>query len=877
MAVLTANDFAQQMIAQARVLQPSFSGEVGTPERAIIDTVAQSLADNQIDLTGLQGALDVDSKFGASLDRFTALFGFQRQQPAAATGYVVFSRPTPAPATVTIPIGATVQSNASATQYTTTSSGSIAQGASSSGAMPIQAVVTGTNGNTAANTLTQIVGATPIPGVTAVTNPNALTNGFDSEDDNTYKVRFKNTWARNLAGTQDQFLALALAGTFTTKASAIGTQSRYQEYVQVPSYDDQGNLAGTNVPTQNTLGVQGAWTTALSAIPYAKQIFTNVQTYVSNGQQGAAQFFYRPGTDFQFNYPPLITGDVVRTIQTTVNGNQTVGGGGTLIVNGTQQFPTSGTLIVGGQLVTYTGLNSSPISFTGCSACTVTNNQPVYLVPASSGVRPNFTLNNVFNPNSPTTIPGLQATAPGNILLTEFSYVSSASRNDLPRNVNNAVDIYVDGSNDVQSSCVFLANATNQIFNTNAGSPWYYENYRRDGNPSKRPQIGNYITPLFQSPVDSLPNTITISGQNFYLGFHYWLIHETDSLSYSIRARDGVEWDLSLLGDLGGFPAPATPALAATYLAPYFPLGGNNISALTGSAVEVDNYQYDSNIVSLQASMESARQITTDVLVHRATMRYFKLDVTVMYSPHSNPNVVNAAIGTAVQAYLNQQYFGTVVQLSTLLEVIHEVFGVENVRWSNDLPLIPNLIRVYETDINGTPLHGTSVDRLVTGPSSTELQTLYVVGGPQGTFTLSWTDSILPGGHTMTTTPISFTDTTGTPVTAATIQTAIRAAATGLGVVSGIYNNISVALDGRPTTNVPRPITSFTITYGATGIPVLPSVSQTITSSTYAFDGDFFLQDNELPTLPQAATATDTLPGLIIRPRAENTFYRPGS
>lgn len=893
MATLTANDFAAQMVAQARVLDPSFSGEVGTPERAIIDTVAQSLADSQVDLAGVQGALDIDSKYGTNLDRFTALFGFQRQQAAAATGYVTFSRITPALQTTTIPSGTTLQASTNPdgtgtpVQYTTTASGSIAINATTSGAIPIQAVVTGSVGNAAANTITAMVGNPP-PGVTSVTNPNALTNGTDPEDDNSYKVRFKNTWARNLAGTSSQYLALALSGAFTTKANVIGVQSRYQEYVQVPDYDDAGFLEGTQyigqVPpgNQDMLGIQGQWTTPLSLIPYAKQIFTDVQTFVSNGQQGAAQYYYRPGTDFQFNYPALITGDVIREVATVVNASGVISAGGNLIVESVTGLPTSGTLLVVNRAgivpteVSYTGLTTSPESaFTGINTgITVAEGDPVYLVPLVTQVAPNFTLLNVFNPPSPSVIPGLQALAPGDIILTEFSYVSSASRNDINHNVTNAIDVYVDGANDMLASAVFLPSA-NQIFNINPNSPWYYENFRRDGEPTKRPQVNNYMTPLYQSPLDGLPSTINIGGANYYLGVHYWLVHEIDTLGGSIRARDGIEWSAYLEGDTGDFPPPTNA------LAPYYPTGSLTFAgqALTpGTVVEVDDYLFDANIPTLQASIEAARQITTDALVHKAVIRYFKLDITVIYSANANFTAVNVAIGTAVQAYMQNQYFGTIIQLSTLLEVIHQVSGVDNVRWSNDLPIVPDLIRVLETDINGDPLHGASIDRLLTDPSDLgETQTLYIVGNPQGTFRLSWTDPALPGPtHTVTTDAISFTDATGAPVSATVIEDYINLAMIAASVPSGVYYPITVTQDVRPTTNVSSPIISFTLTYGAPGTPYLPSITQTITASTYAFDEDFLLLDDQLPSLAVNALATDTVPGMIIRPRAQSSFYRPG-
>ena len=126
----------------------------------------------------------------------------------------------------------------------------------------------------------------------------------------------------------------------------------------------------------------------------------------------------------------------------------------------------------------------------------------------------------------------------------------------------------------------------------------------------------------------------------------------------------------------------------------------------------------------------------------------------------------------------------------------------------------------------------------------------------------------------MTTSAIPFFNADGTPVTAATIQTAIRAAEPVS--TSGIYHNITVTEDTRPAINVAQPIRSFTLTFGATGQPQLPSVTQTITSSDYAFDSDYFLLDDELPSLPNAAADGDTVPGVIIRPRAQSTFFRPG-
>jgi hypothetical protein len=955
MTILTANDFAAQMVAQLRVLEPSISAEVGTPERKIIDTVAQALADNQVDLSGLGAATDINSKYGSVLDQFTALFGFARQSATSASGYVVFSRNTPAPAAINIPVGATVQSNTSTSQglfmqYTATAGGSIPQGDTDSTPILVTCTSSGMIGNANANTLTQIIGTPLVQGVTSVTNPAPITGGLNLESDDAYKVRFQNTIFRTLAGTVDQYLAIALSTAFSTKANVVGPISKYQEYIQVPDVDDAGFLNGTSyannsilpsgvvIPVAGTGGVQNQWTSSVSSIPYAKDIYIDPPPFLSNGQVSAGQYFFRLGTDFEFNYPPTILGDAYRENE------------------------------------------------------------------SSTSVAPNFTFLNIFNPSSGVADANLQSAAPGQVLLAEYSYLSGASRNSISHNVQNAVDVYVDGANPTQASTVTLSGYG--IFTTTFTDALYVENFRRDGQPTKRPIPGNFFTALYQEPLVSLPLSVTIGTNIYYLGVHYWLVHEIDSIGGSIRARDGIEWSAFLNADPGGFPYPTGAlypidavgdTIAYNPLAPYTP-GAGSPPPLPGTVtlssypaqtqIEVDNFEYDGNIVTLQAAMEGARQITTDVLVHQARTRYFKFDVTVMYTPQANFAVSNAAASTSLQAYMNNQFFGSVIQLSDVLDVIHQTSGIDNVRWSNDLPSVPTKIRAIECDAFGDPLHVPTIDRVFAGSTTTvETQRLYVAGGtssyevaslstvgtitggtfkilltwngdtyttgsiaptataatiatavqaavdangvplpssvvvgslgPLGTsnvvltfqgamvgpitwaiassltgagsvqvvrsspgtlaggvgwgpsdfFQLNWTD--VGNSVNFTSNPITFNN-----MTSATVQAAIRAGTGYPG--SGMYHNITVSQDNWQT-NPLYPIVSFLLTYSANGTPYLPAVSAiNVTQSPYDYDADFFLRDAELPSLPLAALSTDSAIGIIVRPRAQNTFVRPG-
>jgi hypothetical protein len=97
-------------------------------------------------------------------------------------------------------------------------------------------------------------------------------------------------------------------------------------------------------------------------------------------------------------------------------------------------------------------------------------------------------------------------------------------------------------------------------------------------------------------------------------------------------------------------------------------------------------YLFDQNVSDLQAITEKNKQVTQDVLVHRAKLRYFRPIVTIMYTLGATRSTVDASIAAALGVFYQNQYFGSTVQLSDVLQVIHNVPGVDNVRWTNDSP-----------------------------------------------------------------------------------------------------------------------------------------------------------------------------------------------
>jgi hypothetical protein len=790
------------MVAQLRLLDPSISAEIGTPERKIIDTVAQNLYENQIDLDSLSAGLDIDSKYGAQLDRFLSIFGFARQKATFATGFVTFSRTTAANVDIRIPAGSTIQAPALSPDqintgdvqnadviFSTLYDVTLSTGSTSSDPVPVRSTVAGTIGNVAAERISAPVG-NPIFGITSVTNETATKGGKDSESDEEFKVRFKNTVFRNLAGTEDQYMALAIATAYTTRANVVGPQSHYREYVQIPSAADNANWdVDGNGSAEPGNGNAGEYTTALSTIPYAKYIYAvEFPAFVSNGQAGISQAFFRQDSDFIFNSPPTAAGDTFR--------------------------------------ISSVGLD---------------------LAAASAPLRPNVTFKNVYLGADGT----VEAVRPGDVVLLEYSYMSEASRNSVSTGIDNAIDVFIDGGNIATASTVTVRPTTATAFIDSPNSKFHYENFRRVGQPEKRPLIGNVLMPMFWQPMTDVPEQIIIGTVTYFKGVHYWAVEDTSSLGGTIRSRAGIEWSTKQNGkaqsDNTSDPSLYTGKIVTD------PSG----DPVGGQAVEVDLYSYDRNIVDLQAALEGSRQITTDALAHRAKKRYFKLDVTVMYTPGVSTADVNLSIREAVDGFLRSQYFGSAIQLSDLLSVIHNVTGVDNVRWSNETnTTVPT--RIWETDASGLPLTNIVADRVQVGTASRpEIQGLYLSGQPtSGSVVFRW------GGNNST---------------ALTIPNFTQAnLLTTLNTMPGL-GSIAVTEDTRTATGVRYPMRSFRISWASIGngsrelITPLPSG---LAGGPYILKNDFFLRDDELAALPTDTQPGDTVAGLIIRPRAQNTWVR---
>jgi uncharacterized phage protein gp47/JayE len=158
---------------------------------SVVRTLAESLAreyavvSRQLELV-YQSAF-VDTAEGRDLDQVVALVGVERRGRTFASGEVVFSRSTPAPADIFIPEGTLVSTGeAPAVTVATTDDRTLRTGTLSVAA-PVQAQVEGPGGVAPAGSLTVI--QRPILGVESATNPQAMTFGGAEESDESLRRR----------------------------------------------------------------------------------------------------------------------------------------------------------------------------------------------------------------------------------------------------------------------------------------------------------------------------------------------------------------------------------------------------------------------------------------------------------------------------------------------------------------------------------------------------------------------------------------------------------------------------------------------------------------------------------------------------------------
>lgn len=233
----TPDVVAKEILAKLAITAPGFSLELGTPERKIVDAAAEAISEAYIDQYLVGSLLDLESKAGLELEQWVGIFGFGRLQGRKATGVVRIELNNASPQDINIALGSqfytrqSLPSTGSPLYFSSTQAVIIPAG-SYVVDVPVECTVVGTAGNVPPDT---IVYVGDILGATSVTNLQSFTGGVDTETDDELRQRFKNTFMRNVAGTEDFYLGLCYQNKNVSKATCFGPVKKYATQIKVTS------------------------------------------------------------------------------------------------------------------------------------------------------------------------------------------------------------------------------------------------------------------------------------------------------------------------------------------------------------------------------------------------------------------------------------------------------------------------------------------------------------------------------------------------------------------------------------------------------------------------------------------------------------------
>jgi len=713
----TPTEIADQMVKALSITEPDLDTGVGTPIRKVLDVVSEAIAEAYVDRYLLQYQYDIDSKSGADLDAFVALFGFARLPAKRASGAILLQRSSPAPSSIFVPAGSQVATVDSPPIVVQTAAPAVFPQGAITASVAVQAVVGGSNGNLSSNLLIRWM--TPIEGIVAVTNPAPLTGGADAETDDQLKERFRRSIFRNLAGTEDMFLGIALNDDNVTGATVIGPSERWREQIQVTS--------GTAVST----------ITSPSVLSYTLNNASNT-TPISIGTVAAH---------------PYVPGDIV--VISGVLGN--------LAANGTFRVKTVG----GSTTFTLSKLDGSgDVAGTGAyTAATGTVKQSdrakwIYdtgyafgsNIDAGAILTPgvHYTLNTATIPPTVTSIDPVNC--PDGIYDLTYNYCPTSSRNDPPVGITNRIDVYTDGARPRVATETSILDG--RIIVTDYGTTLAFHRWKRpDGT---YPTIGHAIMRLSFPPVIDVPNTLPAIGTMVAPteGTNWWLLNEVREPFQGYASYSAIEFDNITLPTFKNLASStnANPTVLQTSGAHIFTVGmrviienhavntaangvhtvtavpdsthitidaiGNGIGTASGTISIFHpvspGYTYNAIPRDVQVKTEAWRILGTDLVSHHGNQFNLKIYAAVILKPGYTVAAIQSAVNTAVTSYLATLKFGGILQISDLSNAIGDVTGIDAVRLLNSSDMTGALTI---TTSAGTPIQVTTsvAHGLVTG------------------------------------------------------------------------------------------------------------------------------------------------------------------
>lgn len=220
MLIKTFNQLVSEMVAHAQASSNSLIRfSPGSILRAVIEAVAGVLLWLQSLVMHVLAKSRASTSTGGDLDSWMADFGLTRLPPInASCSAMRFSRNS-AEQEALIPVDATVESSDGTKKYSVVADNNNSDYDPNRGGyvipvgilsmyVPVRAITEGSAGNAAVGEVDTLT--TAIPGVDAVTNTAAITDGLDAETDSAFRERFRNTM-KSLSKATEPAIAAAIS------------------------------------------------------------------------------------------------------------------------------------------------------------------------------------------------------------------------------------------------------------------------------------------------------------------------------------------------------------------------------------------------------------------------------------------------------------------------------------------------------------------------------------------------------------------------------------------------------------------------------------------------------------------------------------------
>lgn len=733
----TPDVVAKEILAKLRVTAPGFSLELGTPERKIVDAVAEAISEAYVDQYLVGSLMDMESKAGLELEQWVGIFGFGRLQGRKASGTIRVELKNSNPTDITIQANSPFYTRQAlpstgnpiyfqATQTVVIPAGSFVAD------VPVECTVVGSAGNVPPDSIVYIG---DILGATSVTNLNAFTGGVDIETDDELRQRFKDTFLRNVAGTEDFYLGVCYQHQKVSRAACFGAIRKYA--TQVTAEPD------IDLASYTTQDVKYAWPGD-----------GHVHVFKDLGQD--SESFYQINTDFTWLSGPdpaftwkstgaIPAGQIVdlEFEYTTRSSRNDPALGITnkidLFVNGKDPYVvTERVLIDNAVKITNTSTDRlyrhnftrvGPVYIRAVSSLTNDTASLVTITGSGTAEAP-YVLNLTNTPTSGTytlsyggqTTVEIAYNASAAVIqsaLVALSTIGAGNATVVPAqdNTNTVIPNRFNATLGVSTSTLTgnstnLVNATastvevegNTVILTNAPTGGTYT--LTFGAQTTTPLAHNASTGTVQAALAALTNvnsgnvTVTGTATDYTVTFSSATKIPTTNNRFMRLGSTPVESFPSTL-TIGGTNYTQGVHYHLLRLAPENQDPPNQTTLMAGSIYEVVGIEWEStgpapdapattvpatvtytyNRVPevLQAMITTSKQITTDVLVHQASYAYLRVYLTIEYDRGFVVSQVDNAIQERLRTYFTGMNYGAWVEMSDLMLAVHQVQGVDNV------------------------------------------------------------------------------------------------------------------------------------------------------------------------------------------------------